>query len=1286
MAKKVPTLWVPFNGVSLADRSKHIVSVNAPEGFGSIHYTTDGTGPNSGSATYSPASYQGTDTLYYDGVLVPEGAVFSAIAFKGNEKTFVASLKIERIALSSLCVTDNGTLLLEGKEKSIVLFSAEDGAAIYYTTDGTDPRTNGVEYAESSYYNGDGEYVKGMVFDPGTTIKAALKTGKTWSDVVTYTAYVISGDAPQIRSMGEVSGDDTKQIIEITSTLEKGAIFYTTDGSSARESSTIYNGTEYMNSEGKSVKGILVSNGAVVTACARNMTTVTPEASRTVCSRYEMRPSAVNHGSPKDDSSVQIIELSSSDSHAQIFYTTDGTEPAKGTLYEPTLFTNTSGEIFPGILVKPSTSLRVVAVNGLLTSPELLEMIYSTSSWAPGFRREGVSYTDSGSQVISLSSSDSSASIYYTTDGSDPKSGTLYSASSLYVSEDETAEGILVQTGSTIRAVAKKDDSYSDETDFLVRSTASWTPTITYYGPSSETDGKEVVAVSIPSYYSGCAIYYTTDGSDPVNGTFYEPSSCKYYTGGSTTSSNYGILVDYGSTVKVVALTEDSYSAVAEKTIDYSKDITLTIQDSGALSDDASKRVITLTSSVSNAEIYYSLDDTNPGTCERSYNENASSLKTEDGNSAYGISIDSGTTLRAVSKMWGKFSDEVKATIYSSADLKPTYTELGADSTDESRLIISLSSVDMDAKILYTTDDTDPKDGSEYTPEDLTLADGSTVSGISLAFDTQLRAVSYNSLGVYSDELEKTLQVAAPRISGYGVLKEDKKVIVISLSGYFASDSIYYTTDGSDPTTNGVEYKGKSLLLSDDTYMTGIEISSGTTVRAVSKKGETYSQELNQLIYSPDKWTPTAENLGTAKEHEGYQVMALSPSDSTDSVYYTVDGSDPKTAGILYEAGTYSSSVGETLNGVLVATGATVKACSKDGDMYSDVVEMTAAETSSWAPKFVNNGGSNKYYQIVTITSSDPDVEIYYTDSSSTSPKKKWSSYSASTFTLSTGETAEGIRMFGKQTIKATAKKGDLYSDSTEFYVADTISWAPTVSIQGMYQVSETENAAIISLATSSTDECTVYYTTDGKDPRTDGTAYMGMSYECVDGVSYTGIKVPYDKEIKCVSRKATEDGDLYSDVVVYTIEKPTISIELQAGGQYTNSWFRCSANDSNKNYCYKTSGDGAVMKITFTNFGSLKLFLSAYSPKYTRNSSGVTTYDGYVVISKLDASTYPANYSKGKTSTYNYTSANVEYTNLTPGEHYVYVVFERSNSNSSSYGLVYIPKYCFDSSQTSET
>lgn len=131
------------------------------------------------------------------------------------------------------------------------------------------------------------------------------------------------------------------------------------------------------------------------------------------------------------------------------------------------------------------------------------------------------------SQSIQLQmASDEGATIYYTTDGSQP---TIYS--SKYVLPIELGEGVF-----SVRAIACRNDLYSGETSktYTIAFPKVMAPQFASKPGKYESDseGRKVISVTVPE---GCTVYYTTDGSAP------SAESSKYEEGISLRAGTYKV-------------------------------------------------------------------------------------------------------------------------------------------------------------------------------------------------------------------------------------------------------------------------------------------------------------------------------------------------------------------------------------------------------------------------------------------------------------------------------------------------------------------------------------------------------------------------------------------------------------------------------------------------------------------------------------------------------------------------------------------------------------------------
>ena len=154
-----------------------------------------------------------------------------------------------------------------------------------------------------------------------------------------------------------------------------------------------------------------------------------------------------------------------------------------------------------------------------------------------------------------------------------------------------------------------------------------------------------------------------------------------------------------------------------------------------------------------------------------------------------------------------------------------------------SSVAIIMTTQEQNAEIWYTTDGTTPSEnnGSEYYRNKRQVICGSTViTAVPVSAGCTVKAVTFKD-GKYSNETsflvpsEPTL--APPTISIRG---EDGNLVVISMQTNDSSATIYFTRDGSTPTTESMIYSQKATqhILPGDKIVTGTITSHGSTVKA----------------------------------------------------------------------------------------------------------------------------------------------------------------------------------------------------------------------------------------------------------------------------------------------------------------------------------------------------------------------------------------------------------------------------------------------------------------------
>lgn len=262
--------------------------------------------------------------------------------------------------------------------------------------------------------------------------------------------------------------------------------------------------------------------------------------------------------------------------------------------------------------------------------------------------------------------------------------------------------------------------------------------------------------------------------------------------------------------------------------------------------------------------------------------------------------------------------------------------------------------------------------------------------------------------------------------------------------------SIYYTTDGTTPSsTNGTLYSGPFALTEQ------------TTVKAiVTKEGYTDSEVTTSLI---DKVaTPTIQQV------TGTHNISITTTTPGATIHYTTDGTTPTTSSTIY------TGASEELGGKLIKAIAV-----KDGMINSEIGEGEIDVKCATPVISFNNVTS-----MVSITCGTEGSTIHYTIDNS-EPTSTSTAYSGP-FSVTSPTTVKAI---------ATHTTEDP-SDVAELVILQVAT--PTIQNNG-------SNAISITTATVG---ATIYYTTDGSTPTTSSTEYTVPLTENISGVIIKAIAV----------------------------------------------------------------------------------------------------------------------------------------------------------------------------------
>ena len=303
--------------------------------------------------------------------------------------------------------------------------------------------------------------------------------------------------------------------------------------------------------------------------------------------------------------------------------------------------------------------------------------------------------------------------------------------------------------------------------------------------------------------------------------------------------------------------------------------------------------------------------------------------------------------------------------------------------------------------------------------------------------------------------------VETPAINPAGGEVQEGATVTISCATEGAT--IYYTTNGSTPTTSSTKYTG------------AIAVNSAMTIKAMAAKSGNYT---NSEVATASFTIKAREVVATpvispagGEVQEGATVT-ISCATSGATVYYTTDGSTPTTSSAVYSGA------------ITVNKAMTIKAMAAKSGYYTNSSVATAAFTIKArevvaTPVINPAGGEVEEGTAVTISCATSGATVYYTTDGSTP-------------TTSSAVYSSAITVNEAMIIKAMAAKSGYYSNSSVATATFTIKAREVVATPVINPAGgevEEGTAVTISCATSG---ATVYYTTDGSTPTTSSAVYSG--------------------------------------------------------------------------------------------------------------------------------------------------------------------------------------------------
>ena len=227
----------------------------------------------------------------------------------------------------------------------------------------------------------------------------------------------------------------------------------------------------------------------------------------------------------------------------------------------------------------------------------------------------------------------------------------------------------------------------------------------------------------------------------------------------------------------------------------------------------------------------------------------------------------------------------------------------------------------------------------------------------------------------------------------------------MTISDATSGATIYYTTNGTTPTTSSAVYTGPITVSSTET-LEAIAADAGDTNSAVASAAYTITS--TPPTVSTPTFTPPAGAYTSA------QTVTISDATSGATIYYTTDGTTPTTSSAVY-SGPITVSATETLEAIAADTGDTNSAVASAAYTISSSPPPTTVST----PTFTPPAGAYTSVQTMTISDATSGATIYYT-TDGTTPTTSSAVYTGP-ITVSSTETLEAIATDAGDTNSAIA-------------------------------------------------------------------------------------------------------------------------------------------------------------------------------------------------------------------------------------------------------------------------
>ena len=380
----------------------------------------------------------------------------------------------------------------------------------------------------------------------------------------------------------------------------------------------------------------------------------------------------------------------------------------------------------------------------------------------------------------------------------------------------------------------------------------------------SDTTVPEGTLLTLSTTTAGASIYYTLDGTTP------SARSTKYCE---------QITLDRNMTVKALAVHPSMFNSDIA-----SRAFSVKVNEPHSNLPEASYqefKSVALATSTPGASIYYTIDSSTPSRTN-------GTLYSGD------ISVEYSQVIKAVAVKDGLEDSDVISFSYS---IKVPSPQFSCEGSIEEGDTVSITCEMAGSEIRYTIDGSTPTSNSALYTGPIAINSNQEIKAIAFKAGCDCSEVATASFFVPVNPVSFSVES--------GIYSDTQN---ITLSSETDNAVIFYTTDGSTPSTESTRYTGP------------VSIDRTLTLKAIATKTGQNDSNVESATYEIKVATPTfSVSPGSFDE---VQNISLSCATTGVSYYFTEDGKTPTTSSILY-SGSIEIPTTRTIKAIAVRSGCT---------------------------------------------------------------------------------------------------------------------------------------------------------------------------------------------------------------------------------------------------------------------------------------------------------------------------------------------------------------------------